>query len=132
MNETNPYSAPIAPLVDFNSKRSKLPRYVLVALIIIQLIFTLRFVPWYFELFRAGAVRVVSFPLGILASLCLYTAAVSSFARPPGGKVLFLVAAIGLGLSAPLWHWPSVFSVVAVFGALLGLAGWWAVRKFTR
>jgi hypothetical protein len=132
MNETNPYTAPSAPLVDFSSKRSKLPRYVLVALIIIQLVFTLRFVPWYFELFRTGAVHLLSFPLGIVSSLCLYTAAVLSFAKRPGGKVLFPVAAIGLGLSAPLWHWPSVFSVVAVFGALLGLAGWWAVRKSTR
>lgn len=127
----NPDTPPNAVLADARPVKIELPQYVFAALIVMQFLATLRYSEIYFELALTGAVPFLALFLAVPASVCLYAAAIFMLLRGSRGKRLFLLAAVGLALTVPLWGWPSVWSVVAAFGAALGVAGWWIARRST-
>jgi hypothetical protein len=134
MTNHNPFAAPTAPIADpelatSGSQKSKGPRYVIAVLIAVQLAATWNYSWAYFELVRTGAAHPLALLLGGIGSLCLYIAAISALAKQPRGQVLFLVAAVALGLSAPMWRLPYAWSLVAAYGALLGVLGWWSTQR---
>lgn len=134
MTNHNPFAAPTAQIADpeadaSNSRKSRLPRYIVAVLIAVQLAATWRFSWTYFELVRTGAARPLALLFGGIGSICLYVAAILALAKQPRGQALFLVAAVSLGLSVPMWGLPYAWSWVAGYGALLGVLGWWITRR---
>ena len=100
-------------------------QYILAALVVSQLTLTLRYSGWYFDLTRDGLVSIFPMGFGLPASICLYIATLSMLLKGSRGKLLFILAAAGLALTVPLWysHWSLELSIVAAYGAALGVAG---------
>jgi hypothetical protein len=132
----NPFSAPSTRVVDpsapLNSSANKPIRYLLAALVVLQLLATWRYSSAYFELVRTGASHPLALLLGLVGSVCLYVGAIRSLLPNPKGHNFLLVATVTLGLSVPMWRLPYAWSLVAAFGAVLALASWWAVRQSAR
>jgi hypothetical protein len=128
MSNPNPYQPPSAELKEIAAPQGNVPKYIVIALVAIQLLATMRFSYAYLELVRTGAAPVLALLFGFPASICLYVAALFLLSKKPRGKRLFLVAAVGLAVSVRFWGWPYPWSVVALFGAVLGAAGWWVAR----
>ena len=108
------------------------PRFAIVALIAFQLLAALGYASKYIALARGGDVFAVAAVLTVPASLCLYAGALLLALRPGRGRALFIVAAVGLGLSLPAWGVSSGWSWPMAFGAMLGLAGAWFARAEVR
>ena len=125
MNQENPYRPPQAALSEPAAPPSRLPGYLVAALVAYQLLATIRHAWAYYELVRTGAAPFLALLLGVPSSLCLYMAAVLLVTTRTRGHRLFLVAGLGLALSVPLWTWPNSWAIVAAFGAVLGGVGWW-------
>jgi hypothetical protein len=108
------------------------PRFVVVALISFQLLATLNYVGRYVALASGGDVYGVAALLTLPASLCLYAGALLLALRPGRGRVPFIVAAVGLGLSVPAWGVSAGWTWPMAFGAMLALAGAWYARAEVR
>ncbi len=108
------------------------PRFAIVALIAFQLLAALGFGAKYVALARSGDVFAVAAVFTVPASLCLYAGAVLLALRPGRGRALFIIAAVGLGLSVPAWGISYGWTWPMAFGAMLGLAGAWFARAEVR
>ncbi len=128
MTTPNPDTSSQTGLADARRARIELPQYTFAALVAMQFLSTLRYSGAYFELTNNGVVSFVALFVAVPASICLYVAAIFLLLKGSGGKRLFLLAAAGLAVTVPFWRWPTILSVVAAFGATLGVAGWWFAR----
>jgi hypothetical protein len=108
------------------------PRFVVVALIAFQLLAALGYAGKYVTLTRGGDVYLVAALLAAPASLCLYAGALLLALRPGRGRALFIVAAVGLGLSIPAWGIQYGWTWPMAFGSMLSLAGAWYARPEVR
>jgi hypothetical protein len=108
------------------------PRFAVVALIAFQLLVALSYAGKYIDLARGGDVYAVAAILTVPASLCLYIGALLLALRPGRGRALFIVAAVGLGLSLPAWGISYGWTWPMAFGSMLGLAGAWYARAEVR
>lgn len=108
------------------------PRFVVVALIAFQLLAALGYVSKYVTLARGEDVYGVAALLSVPAALALYVGAVLLALRPGRGRGLFIVAAVGFGLSVPAWGIQYGWTWPMAFGSMLGLAGAWFARPETR
>lgn len=124
-NAAAEYSASSSP------SASRSFRYVLAALVLLQLVTTWRHAWAYLELVRAGANHPLALILGVLGSLCLYVGAIRMLLPIPGGRRFMLVAGVCLGFSAPMWTFPFSGSLVAAFGSVLAFVSWWLLRPST-
>jgi hypothetical protein len=105
------------------------PRFVIVALVALQLLGALSYLPKYLALARSGAEEFVfAAVLSVPAMLCLLAGAALLALRPGRGRMLFVVAAVGLGLAVAGWGVSYVWSWPVALGAMLGLAGAWYAR----
>jgi hypothetical protein len=132
MSTRNPFTPPNAAVTDVQPVQSKMPQYVIAALIAIQLLATIRYAGAYFELVRVGAAHPAALLFGAPASLCLYIAAIVMVFGGSRGRRLFLFGAVGLALSVPFWGGPYLWTVVAGCGAALGAGGWWVTGRARR
>ena len=108
------------------------PRFVIVALIVLQLLAASTFLGKYLALTRGDDVYRIAACLSVPASLCLYVGAVLLALRPGRGRALFIVAAAGFGLALPFWGIGYGWSWPMAFGAILALAGAWFARAEVR
>jgi hypothetical protein len=108
------------------------PRFVIVALIALQLLAASSFLGKYVALARGDDPYAVAACLSVPASLCLYAGALLLALRPGHGRILFIAAATGFGLSLPAWGVGYGWSWPIAFGAILALAGAWFARAETR
>jgi len=131
MTTPNPYAPPRTALSDVKAvaPQSKVPQYIVAALVGLQLVGSLRFSEIYLELVRTGAVHPLALLFGFSGSLCLYAGAILAAINGVRGRILFLLAAVGLALSVRYWIWFWPGTTVAAFGAVLGVAGWWITRR---
>lgn len=108
------------------------PRFVIVALIVFQLMAASTFLGKYSALTHGDDQFRFAAAMTIPASLCLYVGAVLLALRPGRGRLLFIVAAVGYGLSLPAWGVGYSWSWPMAFGAMLALAGAWFARAEIR
>ena len=108
------------------------PRFVIVALIVFQLLAASTFVAKYLALVQGEDQFKIAACLSVPASLCLYVGAVLLVLRPGRGRILFVVAAVGFGLSLPAWGVGYGWTWPMAFGAMLALAGAWFARAEVR
>ncbi|MEO5687029.1 MAG: hypothetical protein ABIR54_06665 [Burkholderiaceae bacterium] len=108
------------------------PRFVIVALIVLQLLAASTFLGKYIALVRGDDPYKVAACLSVPASLCLYVGAALLALRPGRGRTLFIVAAAGFGLAMPFWGIGYGWSWPMAFGAILALAGAWFARAELR
>lgn len=128
MTSLNPFEPPRAALAEVAPPTSTTKSYGLLGLVAVQWLATLLYAPTYFELTRTGAASFLALLACAAGSCCLYGAALLQFAKRPRGGTLFLVAALLLGVSVRSWGWVYPWALVALFGAVLAVWGWWAVR----
>lgn len=108
------------------------PRFVIVALIAFQLLAASSFLSKYIALVQGDDQFRIAACLSVPASLCLYAGAALLALRPGRGRTLFIVAAVGLGLSLPAWGVGYGWTWPMAFGAMLALAGAWFARAAVR
>jgi len=108
------------------------PRFVVVALIVFQLMAASTFLGKYAALLHGDDQFKFAAALTLPASLCLYVGAILLALRPGRGRVLFIVAAAGFGLSLPAWGVGYGWTWPMAFGAILALAGAWFARAEVR
>ena len=108
------------------------PRFVIVALIALQLLAASSFLGKYAALASGDDPYKVAACLSVPASLCLYAGAALLALRPGRGRALFIVAAAGFGLALPFWGIGYGWSWPMAFGAILALAGAWFARAESR
>ena len=108
------------------------PRFVVVALVVFQLLAASSYLAKYTALAQGDDQFRFAAAMTVPASLCLYVGAILLALRPGRGRVLFLVAAAGFGLSLPAWGVGYGWSWPMAFGAILALAGAWYARAEVR
>ena len=108
------------------------PRFAIVALILFQLLAALSYLDKYAALMHGDDQYKVAACLSGAASLCLYAGAGLLALRPGRGRVVFIAAAAGFGLSLPAWGVSYGWSWPMAFGAMLALAGAWFARAEVR
>jgi hypothetical protein len=108
------------------------PRFAIVALIVFQLLAASTFLGKYGALVQGDDQFRIAACLSVPASLCLYAGAVLLALRPGRGRVLFIAAATGFGLSLPAWGVGYGWTWPMAFGAMLALAGAWFARAEVR
>jgi hypothetical protein len=119
--------------VDEDAPRTPLsPRFVVVALVVFQLLAASTYLGKYAALAQGDDQFTFAAAMSLPASLCLYIGAILLALRPGRGRVLFIVAAAGFGLSLPAWGVGYSWSWPIAFGAMLALAGAWFARAEVR
>ena len=108
------------------------PRFVVVALVVFQLLAASSYLGKYAALAQGDDQFRFAAVMSVPASLCLYVGAILLALRPGRGRVLFIVAAAGFGLSLPAWGIGYGWSWPMAFGAILALAGAWYARAEAR
>lgn len=108
------------------------PRFVVVALVVFQLLAASTYLGKYTALAQGDDQFRFAAAMTLPASACLYVGAILLALRPGRGRVLFLVAAAGFGLSLPAWGVGYGWSWPIAFGAILALAGAWYARAEAR
>ena len=108
------------------------PRFVVVSLVVFQLLAASTFLGKYTALVQGDDQFKFAAAMSVPASLCLYIGAILLALRPGRGRVLFIVAAAGFGLSLPAWGVGYGWSWPMAFGAILALAGAWYARAEAR
>ena len=108
------------------------PRFVVVALVVFQLLAASTYLGKYAALAQGDDQFRFAAAMSVPASLCLYVGAILLALRPGRGRVLFIVAAAGFGLSLPAWGVGYGWSWPMAFGAILALAGAWYARAEAR
>jgi hypothetical protein len=108
------------------------PRFVVAALIVFQALAASTFLGKYVALAHGDDQFRFAAAMSVPASLCLYIGAGLLALRPGRGRVLFIVAACGFGLSLPGWGVGYGWSWPMAFGAIVALAGAWYARPEPR
>ena len=108
------------------------PRFVIVALIVFQLLAASTFLGKYAALMHGDDQFKIAACLSAPASACLYVGALLLALRPGRGRAVFVVAAVGFGLSLPAWGVGYGWTWPMAFGAMLALAGAWFARPEVR
>ncbi|MCK9684132.1 hypothetical protein [Scleromatobacter humisilvae] len=108
------------------------PRFVVAALVVFQLLAASSYLGKYIALTQGDDQFRFAAAMSLPASLCLYLGAILLALRPGRGRVLFIVAAAGFGLSLPAWGVGYGWSWPIAFGAILALAGAWFARAEVR
>ena len=108
------------------------PRFAIAGLIVVQAIAASTFLDKYIALMHGDDAYKVAACLSVAASACLYVGALLLALRPGRGRILFIVAAAGYGLSLPAWGVGYSWSWPIAFGAMLALAGAWFARAEVR
>ena len=108
------------------------PRFAVVALVVFQLLVASSYLGKYTALAQGDNQFRFAAAMTVPASLCLYIGAILLALRPGRGRVLFIVAAAGFGLSLPAWGVGYGWSWPMAFGAILALAGAWYARAEVR
>ena len=108
------------------------PRFVVVALVVFQVLAASTYLGKYTALAQSENQFRFAAAMTVPASLCLYAGAILLALRPGRGRVLFIVAAAGFGLSLPAWGVGYGWSWPMAFGAILALAGAWYARAEAR
>ena len=108
------------------------PRFVVVALVVFQLLAASSYLGKYAALAQGDNQFRFAAAMTVPASLCLYVGAILLALRPGRGRLLFLAAATGFGLSLPAWGVGYGWSWPMAFGAILALAGAWYARAESR
>jgi len=122
-----------APADDDEPRRPTLsPRFVVAALIVFQALAASTFLAKYAALVHGDDQFKFAAAMSIPASACLYVGALLLALRPGRGRVLFIVAACGFGLSLPGWGVGYGWSWPMAFGAMVALAGAWFARPEQR
>jgi hypothetical protein len=116
------------PEADEAPRTALSPRFVIVALIVFQALAASTFLDKYIALTHGDDQYKVAACLGVAASACLYVGALLLALRPGRGRMLFIAAAAGFGLSLPAWGVGYSWSWPIAFGAMLALAGAWFAR----
>ena len=127
MNDKNSDALSTTASVGTPAPYSKILLYLLCGLIALQFIGTLLDTKLYFDLVRTGTVPAIASVFGVAGNVSLYLAAIRVLLNPRRGRIFFLIAAIGLALSALFlgWRW----GLIAIFGIILGACGYWLTRK---
>jgi hypothetical protein len=63
-----------------------------------------------------------------LSCLALYVGSIRFVFNPRKGKYFFLLAGVGLGLSAIRWNLLYLWAYPFAFGCIVALVAWWLVR----
>jgi len=108
------------------------PRLIITTLVVAQFLATTTFAGKYVALVRGDDAYRIAACLSVPAVLCLYAGTVLLALRPGRGRVLFIVAACGLGLALPFWGVGWSWSWPVAFGAILAIAGAWFARAEVR
>jgi len=108
------------------------PRFVIAALVVAQFLAATTFMTKYVALVRGDDAYRIAACLSVPALLCLYAGTLLLALRPGRGRVLFIVAACGLGLALPFWGVGWSWSWPVAFGAILAIAGAWFARAEPR
>jgi hypothetical protein len=108
------------------------PRFVIAALIVLQLLAASTFLGKYAALASGDDTYKIAACLSVVASLSLYGGAALLALRPGRGRTLFIIAAAGFGLALPFWGVGYGWSWPMAFGAILALAGAWFARAEVR
>jgi hypothetical protein len=108
------------------------PRFVIVALVVFQLLAASTFLGKYSALVHGDDQFKIAACLSAPASVCLYAGALLLALRPGRGRIVFIVAAVGFGLSLPAWGVGYGWTWPMAFGAMLALAGAWFARPEVR
>ena len=108
------------------------PRLAIAGLIVVQAIAASTFLDKYVALMHGDDQYKVAACFSVAASACLYVGALLLALRPGRGRVLFIAAAAGFGLSLPAWGVGYSWSWPIAFGAMLALAGAWFARAELR
>src|SRR5262245_38944899 len=116
MTTPSPVTPPNPPVPDVRTAPDKRLRYVVAISVAVQLVATLIYSPVCIELVRSGAATPLALLLGVLGSICLYSAAILAVTTRSRGRLLFILAAIGFGVSADLWGWLTPCASVALYG----------------
>jgi len=124
----NPYSPPKTKVADLDVVLSRRPGYFVAATALMQLAFVALYLGPYLELIRTGAIAPLVGLLSLVSCLVLYVGSIRFAINPRKGKYFFLLACIGLGLSAAQWNLRYLWSYPFLFGCIVAFAAWWLVR----
>ena len=108
------------------------PRFAIVAGIVFQALAASTFLDKYTALAHGDGQYQFAAALSGAAGACLYVGALLLALRPGRGRTLFILAAVGLGLSLPAWGVGYSWSWPIALGAILALAGAWFARAEVR
>lgn len=129
MPKFNPYSPPKSDLGDVRFMYGKMVRDTFAALVLLQLLLTLRYSGAYFELVSNGSAHPLGLMLTVAASFCLYLGTILFRFKGSSKVRLFLLAGIGLAAAVPIWRFSFSWSHPGLLGAALGAAGYWLARR---
>jgi len=121
-----------APAEDEPRRPALSPRFVVAALIVFQALAASTFLGKYAALVHGDDQFKFAAAMSVPASACLYAGALLLALRPGRGRILFIVAACGFGLSLPGWGVGYGWSWPMAFGAMVALAGAWFARPEQR
>jgi len=121
-----------APATEDAPRPTLSPRFVVAALIVFQALAASTFLDKYVALAHGDDQFRFAAAMSVPASACLYLGALLLALRPGRGRVLFIVAAAGFGLSLPGWGIGYGWSWPMAFGAMVALAGAWFARPARR
>lgn len=100
-------------------------KQIFILLTSLQLVATLYYSVTVFHLTDVGTIMPLAIIFAVPASFCLYAGTIRFSVNQGKGKILFGIAAIGLGIAAKFLGWPDPWSVNAAAGALIAACGWW-------
>lgn len=124
----NPYAPPQADVADPHAAPSRTPAYVVGALVLLQLVAYALYFRSYLQLVNMGATSVLLGLGSLLSCLALYVGAIRFIVNPMKGKYFFLLAGVGLGLSAIRWDLLYLWAYPFAFGCIVAFVGWWLAR----
>ncbi|MFZ6735680.1 hypothetical protein ACO0LG_27420 [Undibacterium sp. Ji42W] len=118
-------------LPGIQSKATGLPETAPVVLmfIVAHLVLTGLNFPYYFELFRTGQLATTTAMLTMFGWILLYLGGIQNARKSKSSGTLWMLATVFFAMSLPGWRMMQTPGSVVLFGCLLALAGWWAVRQ---
>jgi signal transduction histidine kinase len=105
-----------------------MPGYVVGIMVLLQLAVFALYFPLYSKLVNTGATSALLGLGSLLSCLFLYVGAIRFAFNPMKGKYSFLLAGVGLGLSAIRWNLLYLWAYPFAFGCIVALVAWWLVR----
>ncbi|MFZ6776014.1 hypothetical protein ACO0LD_04220 [Undibacterium sp. Ji83W] len=118
------------PKIESATRKSRHKSATLVLVFLaLHFLITVLSLPFYYELFRAGAVSIVTVVLTVMGWICLYGGGVQNARKSKSSDSIWMSATIILALALPGWRLDIPLAVLESFACLLALAGWWAVYQ---